>query len=88
MSALIVSASIDASPDPPAVNPHTANAKAACLREFIHGFCEQRLNCDSLCNSPPLPILGVRITEAVEPNRPSDWIVLAGHAADPSPPVL
>src|SRR6266404_1188081 len=87
LGALMLAAS-DAVPDPPAVNPHTVNVKAPCLREFAGGFREQRVTCDSASISPHVPIRRARLTDAAEPNRPSDWIALAGHAADPSPPAL
>jgi hypothetical protein len=88
LSVLMVAASIDAVPDPPAVTPHTVNVKASCLREFVGGFREQRLVCESACISPHVPIHRVSLADATKPKRSSDWITLAGHAADPSPPVL
>ena len=88
LGALMAAASIDAVPDPPAVNPHTVSLKAGCLRELVDGFREQRLTCDSAYISPRVPVHRVNLTNAAEPNRPSDGIALTGHAADPSPPVL
>ncbi len=88
LGALILVASIDAVPDPPAVNPHSASVKAPCLREFAGGFREERVTCNSASISPHVPIRRARLTDAVDPNRPSAGIALTGHAADPSPPVL
>jgi hypothetical protein len=88
LSALMVSASMDAVPDPPALTPHTVKAKAFCLREFVGAFREQRLTCNSLFISPHVTIHPVSPADATKPKRSSDWITLAGYATDPSPPVL
>ena len=88
LSGLIVAASIDAVPDPPAVTSHTVNVKAPCLREVVVAFDEQRLTSDSACISSHVPIHLVGLLDAMKPKRSSDWIALAGHAADPSPPVI
>jgi hypothetical protein len=79
----MVMASLDAVPDPPAVNPHTVKV-AARPCEARGGLCELRLNCDQ---SRDLQLRWIAFTAACEP-RPSDWIVLTGQASDPSPPVL
>jgi hypothetical protein len=47
------------------------------------------LNCIWTC--PFLPTFQVRWstrTSIYEPSLPSDWIVLTGQAADPSPPTI
>ena len=88
LSGLMVAASIDAVPDPPAVRSDTANVKAPCLREVVVAFDEQRLTSDSAGISSHVPIHLVSLPDATKPKRSSDWIALAGHAADPSPPVL
>lgn len=87
LSALMVSASMDAVPDPPALTPHTVNVKALCLREFVGAFREQRLTY-ALFISPHVTIHPVSPADATKPKRSSDWITLAGYATDPSPPVL
>src|SRR5712691_10266120 len=56
LSGLMVAASIDAVPDPPAVRSDTANVKAPCLREVVVAFDEQRLTSDSACISSHVPI--------------------------------
>lgn len=88
LSVLMVAASIDAVPDPPAVTPHSLSVKAHCLREFVGAFREQRLTCASAYTSLHVPINRVSLPDATRPKRSSDWITLAGYAADPSPPVL
>jgi hypothetical protein len=84
--ASLVAASVDAAPDPPAVNPHTLDFKIAGLREFPDAFDEQRLHCASPCLAPHLPLRRVDLTEIVKPNHPGDEIAMVGYAADPSPP--
>ena len=88
LSALMVAASIDGIPDPPAVTPHALNVKAPCLREFVGGRGEERLTCDSVRILAHVPIHRVSLADALKPMRPSDWITSAGYAADSSPPVL
>jgi hypothetical protein len=87
LGALMVIVSLDALPDPPAVNPHTGNV-ASRLCEARGSLCEPRLNCDWSCTSSHVQIRWIALASAYEPNLPSDWIVLTGQAADPSPPAL
>ena len=86
LAASLVATSVDAVPDPPAVNPHILDVKIAGLRGVPGAFDEQRLHCASLCLVPYLPFRRVDLTEMVKPNRPSDEMALVGYAADPSPP--
>jgi hypothetical protein len=88
LSVLMVAASIDAVPDPPAVTPHAVDVKAPCLRELVGGFREQRLTCDSAGISPHVPVHRVSLADAPKPMRSSDSITLTGYAADSSPPIL
>ncbi len=87
LGALIVMASLDAVPDPPAVNPHTVHV-ASRLCQAAGGLCERRLNCNWSCASSHLQMRWIAFTPADEPNLPSDRTALTGHAADPSPPAL
>jgi hypothetical protein len=87
LGALMVIASVDAVPDPPAVSRHTVSV-ACGLSEARGGVCERRLNCDWSCTSSHLQIRWIAFTSAYEPNLPSGWIALTGFAADPSPPTL
>jgi hypothetical protein len=87
LTVFMVVAIVDAVPDPPAVTPHTVDLKVSCPREFVGDFHNQALTGDLACNShAPLHRLG--LVDAPEPKRSSDWIKLAGYAADSSPPVL
>jgi hypothetical protein len=87
LGALMVTASVDAVPDPPAVNPHTVEV-AFRLCEAPGGLCEGRSSCAWSSASSHFQIRWIAFTSACEPNLPGDWIVLTGQAADPSPPFL
>jgi hypothetical protein len=87
LGALMVIASIDTVPDPPAVNRPTVSV-ATRLCEARGAVCERRMNCDWSGTSSHLHIRWMAFTSAYEPNLPSDWIALTGFAADPSPPML
>jgi hypothetical protein len=86
LASLMVMASLDAVPDPPAVNPHTVNV-ASRLCKAPGSLYERRLNCDwSHTSNSYFQIRWIAFECAYERHLPSDWIALAGHAADPSPP--
>jgi hypothetical protein len=85
--ALLVAATVDEVPDPPAVTQHTVNVKASCLRDVVSDIREQGLSCDLHCISLQIPIHRVRLVDAPKPTRSNDWI-LAGCATDTSPPLL
>jgi|SRR5579871_1387355 len=86
--ALVLAATLDAVPDPPAVAPHAVSAKASCLSEFVGAFREQRLTSDSAWTLPYAPLHGGSLADAARPKRSGDWIALAAYAGDPSPPVI
>lgn len=86
LAVFTVIALTDAIPDPPAVNPYTVSV-ASRICEARDGVCERLLNSD-LSVTPHLQIRWIAVTRAYEPNLPSDWIVLTGYAADPSPPSI
>ena len=80
--ALIV-ASLDARPDPPAVDPHGAMVKALNLRDCADCFRDQ----------PSVAAMPVRAeTQRIffnhenAPDRPGDFMARTGQAADSSPP--
>ena len=76
-------ATLDARPDPPAVNPNTAQCKVLQLHDYSWDAATPR--CDSPAASSPLPVRLVA-ADAWAPDRPSDRMILAGQAADSSPP--
>lgn len=81
---LLAIASVDAVPDPPAVNPHAVGA-AYILCSACGDVRECRLNSDSSI-SLLAQVRWVAFASAYEPNLPTDRIVLTGFATDPSPP--
>ena len=87
LSALMVAASMDAVPDPPAVNPHSLDLKIVGLMEVPDASPEQRLHGGSPYLALFLPVRRVDFVETVKPARPSDHIAWVSAAGDPSPPV-
>jgi len=88
LSTVLLIVSIDTAPDPPAVNPHTSEVKAPSLTECPESVDSQTLNTvwsRALSDHSPLFIVFAR---DCKPNRPGDWIVLTGQAADPSHPAV
>jgi hypothetical protein len=83
--ALMVIASLDNIPDPPAVNPHTVDVTSR-QHEIRAGICEQHLDNDSSSVFSYLLLRRIAFPQPYEPNRPSDWFSRTGHAADSSPP--
>lgn len=87
LSVLMVAASVDAIPDPPAVNPHTFDLKIVGLLEVPDASPEQRLYSVSQYLATMLPFRRVDFIETVKSSRPSDQIARVSVAGDPSPPV-
>lgn len=86
MVAALVASSLDAVPDPPAVNPHGLDAKVAGVRELPNTADEQSLRFAwaHLAAQPPRSRSG--LTEIAGPHRPSEELAVVACAADPSPP--
>ena len=87
LSVLMVAASVDAVPDPPAVNPHSSDLKIVGLLEVPDTSPEQRLHGVVPCLAVFLPVRRFDFIETVQPSRPSDQIAWVSAAGDPSPPV-
>jgi hypothetical protein len=85
LSVLMVAASMDAIPDPPAVNPHSLDLKIVGM--LPDASPELRLYGVSPCLALFLPVRRVDFIEAVKLSRPSDQIARVSTAGDPSPPV-
>jgi hypothetical protein len=80
---LLIMATLDTIPDPPGVNPSTAQAQVLQLHDYT---CDSTtLRCDSLDTSSP-DLLSFIATDACERYRPTDRIVHTGQPTDPSPP--
>ena len=83
LGAALIAATLDTTPDPPAVNPHGSMAKAFNLRDCTDCFRDQP-------SAAALPdgdhAQRISFTREDEPDRPSDFIAGTGQAADSSPP--
>jgi hypothetical protein len=88
LSVLMVAATVDAVPDPPAVNPHSLDLKLVGLLEVPDTSPELRLFGVSPCLALFLPVRRVDFIETVKSSRPSDQITRVNAAGDPSPPVF
>jgi hypothetical protein len=87
LSVFMVAASVDAVPDPPAVNPHSLDLKNVGMLEVPDASPELRLYGVSPCLALFLPVRRVDFIETVTSSRPSDQIARVSTAGDPSPPV-
>jgi hypothetical protein len=84
--AALVASSLDAVPDPPAVNPHGLDAKIAGVRELPTAADEQSLRFARACLAPQPLRRQSGLTEIAGPHRPSEELAVVAYAADPSPP--
>ena len=88
LGALLGIASLDTIPDPPALHPHST-ALAASQSSMAPCPIEQRLRCAWSCPATQsAQVRWITFTSLSEPRLPKNEIALAGHAADPSPPML
>lgn len=83
LGALLVVATLDAQPDPPAVNPNLTLCKVL-KTHAITGDTVAR-HYESVRTSHSFGV-NLRAGDASEPYRPSDRMALTVQAADPSPP--
>ena len=84
--AALLASSLDAVPDPPAVNPHVLDVKIAGLRELPNAIEEQSLRFAGACLVPQPPRRRSGLNEIDGPHRPSEELAVVACAADPSPP--
>ena len=84
LGALLVIGTLDARPDPPAVNPNPAAYKV--LQTHDSACDTATLRCDSPAAVYPFSV-GWVAADTLGPHRPSDRIILTGQAGDPSPPL-
>jgi len=82
LGAVLVIATLDAQPDPPALNPSAAAAKVLQLHDYSCDTAIER--CDSFVSAAsPVSLVAAGM---YEPWRPMDPMVVTGQAADSSPP--
>ena len=87
LSALMVAASVDTVPDPPAVNPHNLDLKIGALLEIPDASPEQHFYRLLPFLVPVLSAQRIDFIEMADPGRPSDLIAWVRTAGDPSPPL-
>jgi hypothetical protein len=83
LGALLVVATLDAQPDPPAVNPSPTLCKVLKIHVSVETVAR---HCESVRAS--YPFVNVRAGDAHERFHPSDRMSLTVQAADPSPPAI
>ena len=86
LSALLIAASLDATPDPPAVDPLKMVVKVPGPAEHVGGLARERSSLHVMALPAPFGVVGNIISQEPESHRQGDVIVQAGFAADPSPP--
>ena len=84
--AALAASSFDAVPDPPAVNPHSLNVKAAGLRELPSASDEPSLLFAWAYVLPQFPLRRAGLAGIDGPNCLSEKSAVVACAADPSPP--
>ena len=82
---LLIAATLDSQPDPPALNPSSALNTVLSQPLWVCDAPAQR--CDSVAAAVPFPI-GLISADACEPYRPGDRTKLTVQAGDASPPAL
>ena len=86
LSALLVAASLDTTPDPPAVDPFKMAVKVPSPGEHADGLARELSGVHVTTLLTPFRTLGSVFSEECEPHHPGEFIVQSGYAADPSPP--
>jgi hypothetical protein len=86
LSALLVMASLDTTPDPPAVDPHTVTVKVPGPSERAESLGGPTGNGITVNLLGQFQTQGTVFIEEIQPDGPNDAIAETGQAADPSPP--
>jgi hypothetical protein len=83
LGALLIMATLDSQPDPPAVNPSTALSTVLPQHECDCDAAVQYYDSLDTVSSFPVSLIAA---DASEPHHPSDRMIQTVQAADPSPP--
>src|SRR5689334_7608969 len=86
LSALLIAASLDTAPDPPAVDPLGMAVKVPSPGEHGPAFNWELGSLHYTALVAPVRIFATAFVEESDPDHPGQLIVQAGYAADPSPP--
>jgi hypothetical protein len=87
LCALIVSACLDAAPDPPAVRPHGIEAAARCLGD-LESPAVQSLRSHSCFADPRIEVRWTAARLVFTAKRPVDLVAVVRRSADTSPPTF
>jgi len=85
---LIVSASLDRIADPPAVNPHGSDTKAACIHHIAESAAGQVWAGHGLVPLPQFDFTLLGFWQFARPALPGPRFTEMRHAGGPSPPNL
>jgi len=85
LGALLLVASVDAKPDPPALDPHFAAIKVSSLSGFAKAVHNPYGND---CSLAPLQARRYVLVGDSEPHCPAEILAQMEQAADPSPPLF
>jgi hypothetical protein len=86
LCALLVTASVDNIPDPPAVKSPAVEVGARGFSSQLATSTPEDLKCHSFRSGPQFAARWVTLRRVLEPRIPADRIALVRQAADPSPP--
>jgi hypothetical protein len=87
LTGALVIASVDGTPDPPAIDPHTSVAKALCLPDGASSFHTQPGYHETAVIHTQVRLQRTIFEKENEPDGPGDFITQTGQASDTSPPV-
>ena len=87
LTGALVMASVDGTPDPPAIDPHHIVVKTFSLRDCANSLRDQADFQGAALAPTQAQLQQKAFVKRVEPNRPGELLTRAGQASDPSPPV-
>jgi hypothetical protein len=86
---LILAASLDKLPDPPALQPGRGDARAFCLDHHGEGSVDKDCACPRCCALILLSLVqGFGFEQVFETDPPGHYVILMRQASDSSPPSL
>ena len=86
LCALVVLASLDKLPDPPAVTPYPTGASVLCGGNHVEGFCDQNQACAPSLSAPLFPVYWFDFAKTYAARCLINWAPLVRQASDLSPP--
>jgi len=83
---VVLAASVDTLPDPPALKPFRSEAKASCLDPHFDGYCKEDGKCTGVAFTAAYVVQWFDfgyVFESANPTRGTSWV---RQASDSSPP--